>query len=322
MIYFVTGLSGFLGRELAKALLADPSTTRLIGFSDNEHQRRAFERDFSDPRVEYRTGNVRDLSRVKEALGVRPDVVIHAAAMKTVEVCESDPDEAYKTNVLGTRNVVIAARQARVPKVVVVSSDKAASPETCYGKTKAMAEEIALGQNAYRGKSPTRISVVRYGNVLGSTGSFLDRLWLARSTGDAVSITDHEATRFWWSAPDAVAFIRSVIDRMQGAEIWVPKLVSAKVTDLARAIAPNSTQTISGMRGLEKTHELMIAPAEVRCAYDLADCYVLLPKRGQWWSPAPSAGAVPVPADFTYGSGDEPLPVHLEVQETLCASVS
>jgi UDP-N-acetylglucosamine 4,6-dehydratase len=315
VIYFVTGLSGFLGRALAQSLLADPTTTRLIGFSTNEHKRLAFLRDFPDPRVEYRTGNVRDMARVREALAVRPDVVIHAAAMKTVQCCEDDPDEAFKTNVLGTRNVVVAARQARVPKVVVVSSDKAASPETCYGKTKAMAEEIALGQNAYRGKGGTKISVVRYGNVVGSTGSFLDHLWDARATGGAVTITDPDATRFWWDGTQAVAFIREVIGRMRGAEIWVPKLVSAKVADLASAIAPRSAHAISGMRGMEKTHELMIAPAEARCAYELADSYVILPKRGQWWSPEPPDGSIPVPAGFTYGSGDRPVSVNLEFRE-------
>jgi UDP-N-acetylglucosamine 4,6-dehydratase len=318
MTYFVTGITGFLGRALTAALLADPSTIRVIGLSRDEHKIAAFKGQFPDPRVEVRIGDVRDPERIREALSIRPDVVIHAAAMKRVESCEGDPDEAFKTNVLGTRNVVTAARQAGVAKVVVVSSDKAASPETCYGKTKAMAEEIAIGQNAYRGKGQTRISVVRYGNVLGSTGSFLDRLFAARASGEDIPITDPDATRFWWGADEAVAFIRSVIAQMRGAEIWVPKLVSARVTDLARAIAPQSGQVVSGMRGLEKTHELMIAPAEARHAYELADRYVILPKRGQWWSPEPPAKSVPVPAGFTYGSGDTPYPVRLEIQEIPC----
>lgn len=314
MIYFVTGITGFLGRALTEALLADSSTARIVGLSRDEHKIAAFTQCFSDPRVEVRIGDVRDKARMDEALSIRPDVVIHAAAMKRVESCEGDPDEAFKTNVVGTRNVVIAARQAGVPKVVVVSSDKAASPETCYGKTKAMAEEIALGQNAYRGTGPTRISVVRYGNVLGSTGSFLDRLWAARASGDAIAITHPDATRFWWSVEAAVGFIRSVIARMEGAEIWIPKIVSAKVADLARAIAPASEQVVSGMRGLEKTHELMISEAESRCAYEGHACYVILPKQGQWWSAQPPAESVPVPSGFTYGSGDAPMPVWFNVE--------
>jgi UDP-N-acetylglucosamine 4,6-dehydratase len=319
MIYFVTGITGFLGRRLTQALLADTSTTRVLGLSRDEHKRAAFLRQFPDQRVEVRIGDVRDAERMREALSVVPDVVIHGAAMKRVESCEAEPNEAFKTNVLGTLNVVTAARLAGVSRVVVISSDKATSAETCYGKTKAMAEEIALGQNAYRGSGQTRISVVRYGNVLGSTGSFLDTLTAARQSGADIPITDPEATRFWWSDTDAVAFIRRVVVGMRGAEVWVPKLVSAKVTALAEAIAPWSAHVVTGMRGMEKTHELMIGAAEARCAYELADSYVILPKRGQWWSPEPPEGSIPVPAGFTYGSGDRPVSVNLEFRENpLC----
>lgn len=321
MIYLVTGLTGFLGRALTEALLADTSTTRVVGLTRDEHKRAAFRHQFPDPRVDVWlwTSGVCDRDRFRQALGVRPDVVIHAAAMKRVEACEEDPDEAYKTNVVGTRNVVTLARRAGVPKVLVISSDKATSPETCYGKTKAMAEEIALGQNVYRGKGQTRISVVRYGNILGSTGSFLDRLGRARATGEAIPITDISATRFWWSVTDAVGFILRVLNDMQGAEVWVPKLASAKVTDLALAIAPSSELIVTGMRGPEKLHEAMINETEARYAYELPDCYVLLPKQGYPWSPQPPVGAVKVPDGFSYASHQQPQSVRLELRESpLC----
>lgn len=302
MTYLITGITGFLGRALTDALLTDPATVRVAGFSRDEHKVAAFQAQYPDPRVDVWVGDVRDRARVRDALAIRPDVVIHAAAMKRVERCEADPEEALKTNVLGTWTVARAARLAGVPRVLVVSSDKATSPETCYGVTKAMAEHVALGQNAYRRRPPTRISVVRYGNILGSTGSFLETLLRARHTGDVVEITDPASTRFWWHVEDAVAFIRLVLARMQGAEIFVPQLPNASVVDLARAIAPASSHVVVGMRGSEKTHEAMISPTEASYTYALPGYYVLLPKQGQPWSPAPPVGAVKVPAGFSYAS--------------------
>lgn len=323
MTYFITGITGFLGRALTRALLADASTVRVAGLSRDEHKIAALRRHCPDPRLDVWCGDVRDPQRIEEALGVRPDAVIHAAAMKRVESCEADPDEAFKTNVLGTRHVVRAAREAGVPRVLVISSDKATSPDTCYGKTKAMAEEIALGQNAYRGASETRISVVRYGNVLGSTGSILDTLVAARQTGDAIHLTDPACTRFWWGVEDAVAFIREVLQVMRGAEIFIPRLASAKVSDLARAIAPAAPQRVTGMRGLEKVHEVMISEAESRCAYEYPVWYVLYPKQGQWWSATPSAEARKVPDGFVFASDQQPQQVSFELQESQpCASPS
>jgi UDP-N-acetylglucosamine 4,6-dehydratase len=210
--------------------------------------------------------------------------------------------------------------RADVPKVVVISSDKACSPETVYGATKAAAEAAAIGANAWRGKRRTRISVVRYGNVLGSQGSFLDSIVAARQTGATLPITDLAATRFWWSIDDAVAFVGDVLGRMQGTEIWIPKLVSAKVVDLVKAIAPNAPMIVTGTRGPEKTHEAMINATEARYAWELPDCYVLLPKAGQWWSPDPPAGAVKVADGFRYASDGAPTSVRLEsLEDQPCA---
>lgn len=318
MTYLITGGSGTFGSAFIQAVLRE-GATRVISVATGEHRHAALAQRINDARLECWTGNVRDAERMREVMGVKPDVVIHAAAMKRIESCERDAEEAHKTNVLGTLNVVKAAMLADVPKVLVISSDKACSPETVYGATKAEAEALAIARNGLRGKGRTRISAVRYGNVLGSNGSFLDVLLRARQTQEPIAITDPEATRFWWSVDDAVAFVLRVLDRMQGAEIWIPSLASARVVDLAHAIAPKSQLTITGMRGPEKVHEAMINPTEARYAYRVPEGFLLLPKRGQWWSPDPPADAVAVPPSFVYTSNDDPLPVSLEGLEPQCA---
>ncbi len=309
LTYLITGGSGTLGRALIAALLPHETTARIIVLSRGEHRQAELKATYPDPRLECWIGDVRDRGRLQWAFDGRPDVVIHAAALKRVESCENNTDEAHKTNIHGTRNVAQLAMRAGVPKVLVVSSDKACSPETVYGATKAAAEAVALGQNAWRGSRPTRISVVRYGNILGSQGSFLQTILRARETGEALPITDRGASRFWWAVDDAAQFILTVLDRMQGAEIWVPKLVSARVVDLAQAVAPNAPLVDIETRGPEKRHEAMINVTEGPYTYELPDCYVLLPKLGQWWSGPIPDGAVKVPAEFSYSSDQDPLAV-------------
>jgi UDP-N-acetylglucosamine 4,6-dehydratase len=308
LTYLITG-AGTLSRALIPVLLARPTTARIIVVSRGEHRQAELRSAFPDPRLETWVGDVRDRSRMSEAMRVRPDVVIHGAALKRVEVCEAEPEEAHKTNVRGTLNVVKAALRASVPKVMVVSSDKACSPETVYGATKAQAEALALAINGHRGDRPTRISVVRYGNILGSAGSFLHTILRARETGETLSITDPHATRFWWAVEDAARFILQMIDRMEGAEIFVPKLVSARVVDLVKAVAPDAPVQAVGMRGPEKRHEAMINATEAPFTYELPECYVLLPKLGQWWSAGVPDGAVKVPAGFSYSSDQQPTTV-------------
>jgi UDP-N-acetylglucosamine 4,6-dehydratase len=310
----VTGGSGTFGLAFVRYALA-AGVARVIVLSRGEHRQAELRQAVNDPRLETWIGDVRDRERLRLAFQVAPDVVIHAAALKRVEVCEQDPDEAIETNIEGTRNVVKAAMWAGIPQVLVISSDKACSPETIYGTTKAAAEAAALSQNRYRGNGPTRISAVRYGNVLGSQGSFLDQMFQSRQTGESLPITEPSATRFWWAIEDAVAFVGTVLSRMQGAEIWVPKLVSARVVDLARAIAPAAPHHLISTRGPEKVHEFMINATEARYAWELPDAYVLLPKTGQWWSPEPPAGAIKVADGFSYSSNDDPLSVHLEALE-------
>lgn len=310
--YLITGGSGTLGRALITALLPLASTKRIIVFSRGEHRQAALQADYPDPRLECWIGDVRDRNRLEWAFDCRPDVIIHAAALKRVESCEGHTDEARKTNIDGTHNVVELAMRADVPKVLVVSSDKACSPETAYGATKAAAEALAIGQNAWRGSRPTRISCVRYGNILDSQGAFLHTILKHKQTGHPLMITDPRASRFWWSGADAAQFILTVLDRMHGAEIFVPKLVSARVIDLVKALAPDVSLREGGMRGAEKIHEAMINQTEAAYTYELPDCYVLLPKLGQWWSALPPHDAIKVPAGFSYSSDQDPLSVSVE----------
>lgn len=313
----ITGGSGTFGTAFVQAALAG-GAARVIVLSRGEHRQAELQRLVADSRLECWIGDVRDRDRLRWAFRSIPDVVIHAAALKRIDSCERHASEAIKTNVDGTRHVVEEAMLAQIPRVVVISSDKACSAEIVYGTTKAAAEAAAIGQNAMRGAGITRISVTRYGNVLGSQGSFLEQLLRARQTGEALAITDLQATRFWWDVEAAVGFVGAVLERMQGAEIWIPKIPSARVVDLARAIAPSSEIVETGMRGPEKTHEAMISATESRYAWELPDSFVLLPKHGEWWSPFPPDGAVKVAGDFRYSSDVDPLPVH--VVEALCAS--
>ncbi len=317
MKYLVTGGSGTFGTAFVRTILARQQDSVVV-LSRGEHRQAELLRQFDyDPRLECWVGDVRDRERLTWAMRCKPDVVIHAAALKRVEVCERNSMEALATNVAGTANVVQAAMWADVPQVLLLSSDKATSPETVYGSSKSMAEAVALGQNAYRGSGHTRISAVRYGNVLGSQGSFLEVLQRCRETGEDVPITDPRATRFWWSIDQAVDFVLRVLGRMRGSEIWIPKLSAAPVVDLARMVAPASGVRIIGTRGPEKLHESMINATESVYAYELPDCYLLLPKRGNWWSPQPPRDAIAVPDGFAYASNTS---VNLEPLEgLLCA---
>ena len=296
----ITGGSGTFGLACVRQAL-QAGAQRVVALARGEHRLALLSQTIDDPRLETWVGDVRDRERMCWAMRWSPDIVIHAAALKRIEVCASHPAEAIKTNVDGTRCVVEEAMRAAVPRVVLISSDKACSSETVYGTTKALAEAAALGQNALRGDLPTRISAVRYGNVLGSQGSVLDTMVAARSTGQ-MPITDPEATRFWWHIDEAVRFVDETLAVMQGGEVWVPKLPSSTVAALAQAIAPDAVHRVVGMRGAEKQHEQMMSTVESYTAWELPDRFCLLPYAGQPWSPEPPAGAWPAASGVDYSS--------------------
>lgn len=258
--------------------------------------------EFNDPRVSFHIGDVRDEQAIEDSFRtVGIDVVVHAAAMKRVEACQANPDEARKTNIQGTAHVCRQARLVGIPKVLVISSDKACEPVTVYGATKAAAESEALGANALAGNSGTNVSVLRYGNCYDSAGAVFHAFRRAKSQGTPMRLTDPAMSRFWWRVSEAAAYVVAVSERMQGAEIWVPKLGAATIQDLAYAVWPEAPVEVIGLRGTEKLHEVMVSSDEARYAWEVADSYVLLPHGG-----SPPVGAVRVPAGFRFASDTAP----------------
>ncbi|MCR4332892.1 MAG: polysaccharide biosynthesis protein, partial [Sulfuricaulis sp.] len=233
--------------------------------------------------------------------------LIHAAALKRVDGCEDEPHEATKTNVFGTMNVVDAAVAVGVPRVVFLSTDKAPEASTTYGKTKALAEAIIVRGNAYTGNVSTRFAATRYGNVYGSTGSVVP-VWQAQRRSGVLTVTDPTATRFWMHPGEAVRLVCWTIAHMVGGEVVIPKIPSAMVGDVARAIAPECAIKEIGLRPTEKRHEILVGAEEVSRTYDCGEVYVIAPIDPTWPFHLPEVACL-VPADFRYASDGDPLPV-------------
>ncbi len=272
----ITGGTGSFGKTCIKKLLSEnkPKTVRI--FSRDELKQWEMQREFNnDPRLRFLIGDVRDAVRVKRATeGV--DVVIHAAAMKQVPACEYNPMEAIKTNVDGAMNVINACLDNDVPKVIALSTDKAASPVNLYGATKLCSDRLFIQSNSYRGpKRKTIFSVVRYGNVMGSRGSVIPLFRKQKKEGK-LTITDERMTRFWITLPQAVDLVLTSLEIMQGGEMFVPKIPSMKIVDLAKTIAPEAFCRVIGIRPGEKLHECLVTKEEGRTAYEMKDRYIVL----------------------------------------------
>jgi UDP-N-acetylglucosamine 4,6-dehydratase len=230
---------------------------------------------FDHPCLRYFIGDVRDQPRLRRAFdGV--DIVVHTAALKQVPACEYNPMEAVKTNILGTSNVIDAALDAGVEKVLALSTDKAVNPVNLYGATKLAAEKLVIQSNYYAGDKATRLSCTRYGNVVGSRGSVVPVFIKQRCNGK-ITITDERMTRFWISLEQGVRFVVRCIEGMHGGEVFVPKIPSMTIMDLARAIAPQAEVNITGIRPGEKLHEVLISEDEARATVELEDMYVVMP---------------------------------------------
>jgi len=236
---------------------------------------------FDDVNIRYFIGDVRDLMRLRRAMqGV--DIVVHAAALKQVPACEYNPIEAIMTNIIGGRNVVEAALDTNVEKVMALSTDKAVNPINLYGATKLAAEKLFVQSNAYAGGTGTRFSCVRYGNVVGSRGSVVPVFVKQRSEGK-ITITDERMTRFWLSLEEGVRFTIRCIEQMEGGEVFVPKIPSMRVVDLANAIAPDTEIEVIGIRPGEKLHEVLVSEDEARHTLELEDMYVVEPPAALWF---------------------------------------
>lgn len=296
----ITGGTGSFGKKFAEIALSEYNPKKLIIFSRDElkqHEMRVS--GFDDPRIRYFIGDVRDASRLHRAMtGV--DIVVHAAALKQVPACEYNPIEAVLTNVMGARNVIDAALDSGVRRVLALSTDKAVNPINLYGATKLVAEKLFVQANAYSGTGPTRFSCVRYGNVVGSRGSVVP-LFRGQSTSGRVTVTDERMTRFWITLSQGVHFVTSCIDQMHGGEVFIPKIPSMNIMDLVKAVAPGCAVDIMGIRSGEKLHEAMISPDESRQVVELIDRFVMLPVH-TWWSKENWVQGKPVPEGFTYSS--------------------
>lgn len=281
-VVLVTGGTGSFGKKFVEVMLKEYHPAKIIVYSRDElkqHEMRVA--GYVHPSLRYFIGDVRDLPRLQRAFnGV--DIVIHAAALKQVPACEYNPMEAIKTNILGSQNVVDAALDAGVKRVVALSTDKAVNPINLYGATKLAAEKLFVQSNAYAGGKATRFSCVRYGNVVGSRGSVVP-VFLAQRRNGKLTITDDRMTRFWISLEQGVRFVIRCAEQMYGGEVFVPKIPSMTVSDLARVIAPEAEIEVIGIRPGEKLHEVLISEDEARTTVELDDMFVVQPAEAFWF---------------------------------------
>jgi UDP-N-acetylglucosamine 4,6-dehydratase/5-epimerase len=309
----VTGGTGSFGRTFVEHLLANSAPRRLIVFSRDEQKQEAMARDLlarwpaEFRRMRFFIGDIRDPSRLEMAMR-EVDFVVHAAALKIVPTAEYNPFECILTNVHGAENVVTASLRAGVKKVVALSTDKAANPINLYGASKLASDKIMVAANNLSGDLGTRFSVVRYGNVIGSRGSVVPLIRdLVRNGAKAIPITDPRMTRFWITLEQGVAFVLSSLALMRGGEIFVPKIPSMRIVDLAHTIAPGLPHEIIGIRPGEKLHEVMITEDDSRVTVELADRYVICPPLPDWSSAhLDELGCKPTPEGFRYASDSNP----------------
>jgi UDP-N-acetylglucosamine 4,6-dehydratase len=271
----ITGGTGTFGHEFVKFLLNNKSPRRIIIFSRDElkqHEMRT--NGYDDERIRFFIGDVRDKERLRRAFhGV--DIIIHAAALKQVPACEYNPYEAVKTNVIGTQNVIETAIDARVERVLAISTDKGCMPTNTYGTTKAMMEKLIINGNAYASRTRTRFSCIRYGNVNGSRGSVVPLMIKQRDEGQPITITDARMTRFWMQPEKACEIVSKAIEIMHGGEIFIPKIPSIRIMDLKNAIAPDSETKFIGIREGEKLHESLVGEQEAPLTIDTGDFYII-----------------------------------------------
>lgn len=293
----ITGGTGSFGHAFVREVLQE-DVRKVIVFSRDELKQYEMARLFPDPRMRFFIGDVRDKDRLYRAFdGV--DVVVHAAALKHVPACEYNPIEAVKTNILGAQNVIEAALDCGVRRVIALSTDKAANPINLYGATKLAADKLFIAANSYAGPKETRFSVVRYGNVVGSRGSVVPLFLRLRHTGK-LPITDTRMTRFWITLEQGVRFVLDCLGRMRGGEIFVPKIPSMRVVDLAEAIAPGCRLEHIGIRPGEKLHEVMIPEDDARRTLEFETYYVIQPEF-PWWKNGHENGRR-LPEGFRYAS--------------------
>lgn len=297
----ITGGTGSFGKAFCRHILKNFSPKRLIVYSRDEYKQAEMmsKPEFQGPNMRFFLGDVRDRHRLIKAMK-EVDYVIHAAALKQVPAAEYNPHEFIQTNISGSINVVDAAIECNVSRVIALSTDKAVGPINLYGATKLCAEKVFVASNSYSGKNRTRFSVVRYGNVLGSRGSVIP-LFLKQKSSGTITITDARMTRFFITLEQGVAFVLQSLEKMEGGEIFIPKLKSCRLTDIAEAVAPDCTKKNIGIRPGEKLHEALIPAEESNSVYDCGSFYILAPLLAYWTDKHFSKGTK-CPDYFSYNS--------------------
>lgn len=305
----ITGGTGSFGSSFVKYLLKNSKTKKIIVFSRDELKQSKMEAELKvgaelkNNRLRFFIGDVRDLQRLQRAFnGV--DIVVHAAALKQIPHIEYNPKEAIATNIMGTANIIDAAIDNNVKKIILISSDKAVNPVNLYGATKLCAEKLFIQANSYtgekEGEKEIKFSCVRYGNVIGSRGSVAP-IFLKQKEKGLLTLTNKEMTRFWITLSQGVKFVIHSINRMKGGEIFVPKIPSMKIIDLAKIIAPKAKIKIIGIRPGEKLHEVLLSPEEAMRSEEFDGCFLIKPEFPFWKETYPKNGK-PVPNDFRYSS--------------------
>ena len=298
----LTGGTGSFGTNFLYRVLAEhPTTTVRVYSRDELKQSQLQERFAGEERVRWLIGDIRDQQRMTRA-AQGCDVIIHSAAMKQVPACEYNPFEAVRTNVMGGQHVVDAAINAGVERVVALSTDKAVNPVNLYGATKLCMEKIVVQGNAYAAQFPTRLACVRYGNVVGSRGSVVPLFTKLAAGGGPMTITDDRMTRFWITLDEAVDLVLYALANMHGGEVFIPKIPSMRVVDLAEAMGPGLEVKITGIRPGEKLHELLITADESRHTVDAGDVYVVLPEHPWWTQTTKWTNSPLLPDGFAYAS--------------------
>jgi len=298
----VTGATGSCGKRFIRYLLDQHDPKRLAIFSRDELKQFEMQQDYNDPRLRYFLGDVRDKERLYRAFdGV--DTVIHAAAMKQVPAAEYNPMEAIKTNIIGAENVINVCIDQEVKHVLALSTDKAANPANLYGATKLCSDKLFIAANALSGRHRTHFSVVRYGNVIGSRGSVIPFFMKMMKTG-TLPITDECMTRFWITLSQGIEFVMNSLETMKGGEIFIPKIPSMNIMDIAKAVAPECETKQIGIRPGEKLHEIMITVDDAMNTAEFNDHFVIQPA-AEWWDQdayLSETGSRRVADDFQYSS--------------------
>ena len=295
----ITGGAGSFGQRFTEIILKEYNPKSVRIYDNRELAQVEMERKISDPRLRFFIGDVRDINRLNRAMnGV--DIIVHAAALKHVPICEYNPIEAIKTNIDGSINVIDSSINNSVEKVILVSTDKAVQPVNLYGATKMVAEKLFVQSNSYSGDRKTIFSCARYGNVIGSSGSVIPLFKQQKEKGE-ITITDENMTRFWITLDQGVYFVIRCIGDMKGGEIFVPKIPSTKITDLADVIAPEAKKKIIGIRPGEKIHEVLLTTEESRNAKEFDEYFIIKPEFPFWDDQNHKEGKS-LPAKFIYSS--------------------